>query len=234
MCSKKLRDTDYEINNKSFFCSECNEKIMSNDHCHICMKQKDGKWTQCDNQDCLKWIHDACDIEYQLNYNTERDKYLCPMCRLKIKRNVYSQLIFFLSQFDELQFFTDATYEKIPFYDQVISHPMCFSKMREFAQAGDYDDEPFKKIEAHFQLIVKNALEFNMPKDPAHFYAKVLKVNGEIFLQRFKECFMPNIKDLLTGHIFETIKDLRTDFYRYLYDNFPEVLINYKWRKSYI
>lgn len=156
------------------------------------------------------------------------------MCRLKIKRSVYSQLIFLLSKFDEPQFFTEPTYEKIPFYDQVISHPMCFAKMREFAESGDYDDEPFKKTEAHFQLIVKNALEFNMPKDQAHFFAKILKVVGEMFLERFKDCFMPNIKDLLTGSIFETIKNLRREFYRFLYDTFPEYLINYKWRKSYI
>lgn len=121
-------------------------------------------------------------MEYQNYFKGNKDRYLCPMCRLSLKRKVYCELILFISQFDEFQFFTEPSYDKIPFYHQVISHPMCFSKMKEFAEQGAYDEDPYKSTESDFQLIVKNALEFNMPKDSAHFQAKILKIMGELAL----------------------------------------------------
>lgn len=44
---------------------------------------------------------------------------------------------------------------------------------------GEYDDNPFKKLSSDFNLIVSNALKFNMPKDTAHVQAKILKILGE-------------------------------------------------------
>jgi hypothetical protein len=44
---------------------------------------------------------------------------------------------------------------------------------------GQYDSSPYKSIYFDFNLIVNNALKFNMPKDPAHVQAKILKILGE-------------------------------------------------------
>ena len=148
----------------------------------------------------MKWVHDDCDPEYQNAFkNLERDKYLCPLCRIKVKRKVYVELINCLSVFDEFQYFTEPTYEKIPFYHQIIANPMCFGKMKELAQDGTYDYEPFKRIEKDFQLLVSNALKFNMPKEMAHVQAKILKILGEKGLKKFKECFEPDLRELLSG-----------------------------------
>lgn len=55
---------------------------------------------------------------------------------------------------------------------------MCFQVMKQKAHQGKYDDDPIRKINADFQLIISNALKFNMPKDPAHVQAKILKILG--------------------------------------------------------
>jgi len=63
---------------------------------------------------------------------------------------------------------------------------MCFQIMKEKCLQGKYDVNPFKMIESHFQLIISNALKFNMPKDAAHGQAKILKILGEKALDKFK------------------------------------------------
>lgn len=70
-----------------FYCGECSDKIKSNNHCHVCMKKKEGnssmKWIQCGSPQCLKWVHEICDPEYisVVKSPTVADPYLCPFCR---------------------------------------------------------------------------------------------------------------------------------------------------------
>lgn len=39
---------------------------------------------------------------------------------------------------------------------------------------------------------------------------------------------------MLTGEIFTKIKDIKREFYHYIYEHYPEILINYRSNKSYI
>lgn len=106
------------------------------------------------------------------------DPYICPFCRVIRKRNVYVVIIECISVFDEAQFFTEPSYLDIPMYSTIISEPMCFQVMKEKCLEGKYDEDPEKTIKNDFQLIISNALKFNMPKDAAHGQAKILKVLG--------------------------------------------------------
>lgn len=56
---------------------------------------------------------------------------------------------------------------------------MCFSIMKEKAIQGQYDHNAFRQLSSDFNLIISNALKFNMPQDPAHVQAKILKILGE-------------------------------------------------------
>lgn len=59
--------------------------------------------------------------------------------------------------------------------------------MREKALEGAYDRNPYELIRADLELLVKNAMTFNMPKDEAHYRAKILLVVGTKYLEFFKE-----------------------------------------------
>ena len=61
-------------------------------------------------------------------------------------RKVYFQIINSITTFDELQFFTEPSYEKLPLYSTIIDRPMCLLKMKEKAMNGEYDFEGEKKI----------------------------------------------------------------------------------------
>jgi hypothetical protein len=59
--------------------------------------------------------------------------------------------------------------------------------MREKAIDGFYDKKSYENIKGDLELLVKNAMIFNMPKDEAHYRAKILLVVGTKFLETFKE-----------------------------------------------
>ena len=42
---------------------------------------------------------------------------------------------------------------------------MCILQMREKAIEGAYDRNPYELIKADLELLVRNAMTFNMPKD---------------------------------------------------------------------
>lgn len=64
-------------------------------------------------------------------------------------------------------------------------------------------------IEKEFQLIISNALKFNMPKDAAHGQAKILKVLGEKALDKFKPFFDTDLTSIISGNVFSDIKKAR-------------------------
>lgn len=57
-------------------------------------------------------------------------------------RKIFCEIIDSLCVFDELQFFTDPSYEKLPRYSSIIDHPMCLNKMKEKSLEGFYDENP--------------------------------------------------------------------------------------------
>ena len=54
-------------------------------------------------------------------------------------RKVFGEIIHSITAFDELQFFTEPSYEKLPLYKTIIDTPMCLLKMKEKAMEGLYD-----------------------------------------------------------------------------------------------
>lgn len=68
---------------------------------------------------------------------------------------------------------------------------MCFTVMKEKSMQGLYDDNALQNITFDFNLIINNALKFNMPQDPAHVQAKILKVLGEKALEKYQPLFTP-------------------------------------------
>jgi hypothetical protein len=59
---------------------------------------------------------------------------------------------------------------------------MCIFGMREKAADGWYDKNPYELLLADLELIVKNAMTFNMPKDEPHYRSKLLLIVGSKFL----------------------------------------------------
>ena len=56
------------------FCEHCYKSVQDNEKCDFCYQvylnladdgEVDGKlWMSCDNEECLKWNHPDCEIEY--------------------------------------------------------------------------------------------------------------------------------------------------------------------------
>lgn len=68
---------------------------------------------------------------------------------------------------------------------------MCFTVMKEKSLQGLYDVNALQCITSDFNLIINNALKFNMPQDPAHVQAKILKVLGEKAISKYSPLFKP-------------------------------------------
>ena len=47
----------------------------------------------------------------------------------------------------------------------MITNPLCIYQMREKVVDGKYDNDTYNLIREDLELVVKNALTFNMPKD---------------------------------------------------------------------
>lgn len=90
-----------------------------------------------------------------------------------------------LAKFDEYSFFVDPAYDTLIDYLDIIEHPMSFKKMTERCVQGFYDTDSRQKIEEDFNLIVSNALKYNMPKDLPHKSAKIMKIMGDTALDHF-------------------------------------------------
>ncbi len=56
--------------------------------------------------------------------------------------------------------------------------------MKDKANDGSYDENSYEKITKDLNLIIYNALQYNMPKDDAYFQAKILKIMGNRILQQ--------------------------------------------------
>ncbi len=108
------------------------------------------------------------------------------MCRRVEKRRIILKLIEILSVFDEYQYFIGSDYEEIVDYKYVIGNPICFKKMVERCHEGLYDEGSWEGIRKDFQLIISNALKYNMPKDQPHYQARILNILGEQVLNKFK------------------------------------------------
>jgi predicted nucleotidyltransferase len=59
--------------------------------------------------------------------------------------------------------------------------------MREKSLEGAYDTNSYELMKADLELLVRNAMTFNMPKDEAHYRAKILLVVGTRYLNFFKD-----------------------------------------------
>ena len=62
---------------------------------------------------------------------------------------------------------------------------MCFRKMYERCHEGAYDDNTKETLMKDFDLLVSNALKYNMPKDQPHYQARILNILGSYAIEKF-------------------------------------------------
>jgi hypothetical protein len=89
------------------------------------------------------WVHKSCDntlTDSLFNTFEQTSKeYVCPKCR-QSKRNLFiMQIIDILISGDKLHlFYNPVDVIAVPNYTNVIKKPMCFKKMQEKTNQGDY------------------------------------------------------------------------------------------------
>lgn len=64
---------------------------------------------------------------------------------------------------------------------------MCFKKMYERCLEGAYDESPKESLMRDFELIISNAVKYNMPKDQPHYQARILNILGHHAIEKFTE-----------------------------------------------
>lgn len=168
MCSAKLKSQEYCVDGNNIFCVKCFKDYQSEEYCALCMREAYGEWIQCDQRPCEKWIHISCDTYFKDKKGREpleKLNYSCPNCRKLERRKILRNVIEELKFFDEFQYFYEPDYEELIGYREAIRTPICIHQMREKAIEGAYDEQPYELIRGDLELLVKNAMTFNMPKD---------------------------------------------------------------------
>lgn len=129
-------------------CSKCKKRKVNNQFCPICERV----WTSVEDEpmiqcQCNMWVHKSCDNTLtDTLFNTFEQttkEYVCPKCR-QTKRNLFiMQIIDILIAGDKLQlFYNPVDVIVVPNYTNVIKKPMCFKKMQERTNQGDYLTNP--------------------------------------------------------------------------------------------
>lgn len=75
--------------------------------------------------------------------------------------------------------------------------------MREKAADGTYDDNPYVLMKEDLELIVQNAITFNMPKEDPHYRAKILLIVGSKFLESVKELLECSEAFIINGNLLD-------------------------------
>jgi hypothetical protein len=130
-------------------------------------------------------------------------------------------------------YFYDAEYEEFFGYD-VISTPMCLLKMREKVSEGAYDDSPYSLIKQDLELLVNNALQYNMPKDEPHYRAKILLIVGLKFLEHIQDLLECTEEFLVNENPQEIYQAKRSKFYLDLQINYLSYLLNFRLERTSI
>jgi hypothetical protein len=176
---------DNKFNCETNMCLYCERKINKKEYCPIC----DELWYAKDSNiliECTKckfFYHKLCDRilfsninNINNNFNTKKNKYICPICRTNKKTYGISNLIKELKSLDQNEYFIEPVDLKaIPNYSKVIKNPICFKdienrNMKENVYLKDMD-----KFFDDIYLIVDNAMLFNMPRTPVYETASDMK-----------------------------------------------------------
>lgn len=110
MCSNKLKNQEYVVEEKNTFCTKCYKDYKNNEYCAMCMKEAGGRWIQCDMSECKNWIHLSCDNYFrdkEAKSALDKANYTCPFCRLKERRKMFKWVIEEMKYFDECGYFYD-------------------------------------------------------------------------------------------------------------------------------
>lgn len=105
---------------------------------------------------------------------------------------------------------------------------MCLFQMREKAVEGKYDSDPYLLITNDLELLVRNAMTFNMPKDEAHYRAKVLLVLGSKFLERVRDLLQCNEEFLVNEDMQALFAARKKQFRIDVYEHLLEYLLNFR------
>ncbi|EGR32896.1 PHD-finger family protein, putative, partial [Ichthyophthirius multifiliis] len=112
-----VQDKSFKKNGNSkekiYYCSKCFERYRGNQYCQYCKQiyfdtnEVDGEeWIQCD--ECDFWLHKQCEAQHGIENIDEfikrKEKYECPRCRLRSKKNevikyMIQQCIYFFQYF---------------------------------------------------------------------------------------------------------------------------------------
>lgn len=173
---------------------------------------------------CTGWIHKLCDETLKNNYKhfTQSSvEYNCPCCRDATNRSFMIDLIKIMIKFDEFGYFNESVSETLIDYKDIIAKPMCFSQMIEQCRAGMYDSNSFELVQRDVDLIISNAMEYNMPKDLCHYSARVLKLMMIQFFNFFKPFFELTPTTLITDKtIPQAILDTEKKLFKYIYEHY--------------
>lgn len=100
--------------------------------------------------------------------------------------------------------------------------------MREKALEGAYDTRAHELIRNDLELLVRNAMTFNMPKDEAHYRAKILLVVGTRYLDYFKDLLDCSEEYLVNNNLEDVWVSRKKQFYCDLYEHYLEYILNFR------
>lgn len=132
------------------------QEISLDDNCMI----------QCN--ECSRWIHALCEGLDAAQYHsiTTRthpvwgEEYLCPICRVRLSKEVLARL----RQLDSLAMFAEPVTDDVAKgYFDTIRNPMDLATMRGKAERGHY--KAMQAVRTDFELMCHNALLFNKSED---------------------------------------------------------------------
>ena len=73
--------------------------------------------------------------------------------------------------------------------------------MRALCVEGRYDNNPYELLLQDFNLLIDNALKYNMPKDQPHYQAKILNVTGSWAFIYFKEVILCSDEEIIYNSV---------------------------------
>ena len=231
---------DNKFNCEANMCLYCERKKSKKEYCPIC----DELWYSKDSNlliECIKckyFYHKLCDrvifTNNNNNFNTKKNKYMCPICRTNKKKNGINNLIKELKSLDQNEYFIEPVDLKIiPNYSKVIKNPICFKDIENKNNKDIYLKDMDKFFEDIY-LIVDNAMLFNMPRTPVYETAsdmkkemkKILNSNYQLLYQLSMDYWLFDFNDEIY------IKKPIEDKLNYIKEKFKKIFWKYIQNKK--
>ncbi|CAD8168705.1 unnamed protein product [Paramecium octaurelia] len=220
-------------------CNECLIKYEKNKYCILCKKsmvERDKAENICECRDCGLYVHKKCEPLFK-DRKPNFDSYRCPKCRIELRKIIFSELIRYLTYFDDEKLLWQYDPSSVK-YREVIKNPIDFDTIHKKNKKGEYLDNPELKLYADIKLMCSNFLEFNLSNPKAHRKGSILKILYDILFQQFRGYLKLTDEDLLTYknniHLF-TSENVQLAFRQFLNYGFGgKDLVNLEGINNYI